>query len=105
MNLKFGTGGLRATMGPGPDHMNLETIQEATLGVAAYAKEQSDNPSAALALRQPEPFGGVRPRGGPGAGHAGLQGIHLPEADADPDPFLRSAPSEDNRGHRGDRKP
>lgn len=64
MNLKFGTGGLRATMGPGPDHMNLETIQEATLGVAAYAKEQSDNPSAALALRQPEPFGGVRPRGG-----------------------------------------
>ena len=49
MNLKFGTGGLRATMGPGPDHMNLETIQEATLGVAAYAKEQSDNPSAALA--------------------------------------------------------
>ena len=49
MNLKFGTGGLRATMGPGPDHMNLETIQEATLGVAAYAKEQSDHPSAALA--------------------------------------------------------
>ena len=49
MNLKFGTGGLRATMGPGPDHMNLETIQEATLGVAAYAKEQSGNPSAALA--------------------------------------------------------
>ena len=31
MNLKFGTGGLRATMAPGPDHMNLETIQEATL--------------------------------------------------------------------------
>ena len=49
MNLKFGTGGLRATMGPGPDHLNLETIQEATLGVAAYAKEQSDNPSAAIA--------------------------------------------------------
>ena len=49
MNLKFGTGGLRATMGSGPDHMNLETIQEATLGVAAYAKEQSDHPSAALA--------------------------------------------------------
>lgn len=49
MNLKFGTGGLRATMGPGPDHMNLETIQEATLGVAAYAKEQSEKPSAALA--------------------------------------------------------
>ena len=49
MNLKFGTGGLRATMGPGPDHLNLETIQEATLGVAAYAKEQSKEPSAAIA--------------------------------------------------------
>ena len=47
MNLKFGTGGLRATMGPGPDHLNLETIQEATLGVAAYAKGQSEAPSAA----------------------------------------------------------
>ena len=50
MNLKFGTGGLRATMGPGPDHLNLETIQEATLGVAAYAKEQSESPSAAIAV-------------------------------------------------------
>ena len=49
MNLKFGTGGLRATMGPGPDHLNLETIQEATLGVADYAMEQSEEPSAALA--------------------------------------------------------
>ena len=49
MNLKFGTGGLRATMGPGPDHLNLETIQEATLGVAAYAKGQSEAPSAAIA--------------------------------------------------------
>ena len=49
MNLKFGTGGLRATMGPGPDHLNLETIQEATLGVAAYAKGQSETPSAAIA--------------------------------------------------------
>ena len=49
MNLTFGTGGIRATMGPGPDHLNLETIQEATLGVAAYAKEQSENPSAAIA--------------------------------------------------------
>ena len=48
MNLKFGTGGLRATMGPGPDHLNLETVQEATLGVAAYAKEESENPSAAI---------------------------------------------------------
>lgn len=45
MNLKFGTGGLRATMGPGSDHLNLETVQEATLGVAAYAKEESENPA------------------------------------------------------------
>ncbi|MCI8597375.1 MAG: phospho-sugar mutase [Lachnospiraceae bacterium] len=49
MNLKFGTGGLRATMGPGPDHMNLETIQEATLGVAAYAKELKKTPKVAIA--------------------------------------------------------
>lgn len=49
MNLKFGTGGLRAVMGPGPDHLNLETVQEATLGVAAYAKEESESPSAAIA--------------------------------------------------------
>ena len=33
MNLKFGTGGLRAVMGPGPDCLNLETVQEATLGL------------------------------------------------------------------------
>ena len=38
MNLKFGTGGIRATIGEGPDHLNLETIREATLGVAAYVK-------------------------------------------------------------------
>lgn len=49
MNLKFGTGGLRATMGPGPDHLNLETIQEATLGVAAYANKISGKPKLAIA--------------------------------------------------------
>jgi len=49
MNLKFGTGGLRATMGPGPDHLNVETIQEATLGVAAYAKTLSAEPKIAIA--------------------------------------------------------
>jgi phosphoglucomutase len=36
-------------MGPGPDHLNLETIQEATLGVAAYAKGLKEEPSAAIA--------------------------------------------------------
>ena len=42
MNLKFGTGGIRATMGQGPDHLNLETIQEAALGVAAYVKSRRE---------------------------------------------------------------
>ena len=49
MNLKFGTGGLRATMAPGPDHLNIETIKEATLGVAAYAKTLKDHPGVAIA--------------------------------------------------------
>jgi phosphoglucomutase len=49
MNLKFGTGGLRATMAPGPDHLNTETIQEATLGVAAYAKTLKAYPGIAIA--------------------------------------------------------
>ena len=49
MNLKFGTGGLRATMGPGPDHLNIETIQEATLGVAAYVKRLAAEPHVAIA--------------------------------------------------------
>ena len=49
MNLKFGTGGIRATMGEGPDHLNLETIQEAALGVAAYAKTLREEPAVAIA--------------------------------------------------------
>ena len=49
MNLKFGTGGLRATMGPGPDHLNVETVQEATLGVANYAKKLKQEPKLAIA--------------------------------------------------------
>lgn len=34
--LEFGTGGLRATMGPGPDQMNRETVAMATQGLANY---------------------------------------------------------------------
>lgn len=49
MNLKFGTGGLRATMGPGADHLNLETIREATLGVAAYVNKIAGEPKVAIA--------------------------------------------------------
>ena len=41
MNLKFGTGGLRAVMGEGPDCLNLETIRETTLGVANYIKKKT----------------------------------------------------------------
>lgn len=40
MKLKFGTGGLRAVMGEGEDCINFNTIQIATLGVAAYAKKK-----------------------------------------------------------------
>lgn len=49
MNLKFGTGGIRATMGQGPDHLNLETIQEAALGVASYVKTLKEEPAVAIA--------------------------------------------------------
>ncbi len=59
MKLRFGTGGLRAAMGPGSDHLNLETIREAALGVAAYAKGMKDTPSAAIAYdsrKQSEEF-------------------------------------------------
>ena len=49
MNLKFGTGGLRATMAPGPNHLNIETIREATLGVASYAKTLKEQPGIAIA--------------------------------------------------------
>lgn len=49
MNLKFGTGGLRAIMGPGPDCLNLETVQEATLGVAEYIKKRKEEPRIAIA--------------------------------------------------------
>lgn len=48
MNLKFGTGGLRAVMGPGPDCLNIETIREATLGAANYIKKRSKQPRIAI---------------------------------------------------------
>ena len=49
MKLKFGTGGLRAVMGEGEDCINFNTIQIATLGVAAYAKKNTREPSVAIA--------------------------------------------------------
>lgn len=48
MNLKFGTGGLRAVMGPGPDCLNIETILETTLGVANYVKKRNKQPKIAI---------------------------------------------------------
>ena len=48
MNLKFGTGGLRAIMGEGPDCLNIETVQEATLGVANYVKRINKQPKIAI---------------------------------------------------------
>lgn len=36
-------------MGPGPDKLNLKTVQEATLGVAAYARSLKEEPAAAIA--------------------------------------------------------
>ena len=49
MKLKFGTGGLRAVMGDGDGCMNRSVIQKATLGVAAYAKKEINNPCIAIA--------------------------------------------------------
>lgn len=48
MNLKFGTGGLRAIMGGGPDSLNTETIREATMGVANYIKKKTKEPKVAI---------------------------------------------------------
>lgn len=49
MKLKFGTGGLRAVMGVGEDKINVSVIQEATIGVAAYAKTLKKIPRVAIA--------------------------------------------------------
>ena len=49
MKLKFGTGGLRAVMGSEDDQMNVSTIQEATAGVASYAKTLAKTPRIAIA--------------------------------------------------------
>lgn len=40
MNLRFGTGGLRAVIGDGADCMNVHTVREATQGLANYILKQ-----------------------------------------------------------------
>ena len=42
--LRFGTAGLRAPIGPGPAEMNVSTVTRATAGVAQWMKE-STNPN------------------------------------------------------------
>lgn len=44
-NLTFGTGGMRGIMGPGPNRMNLYTVQMATQGLANYLKANEAEPS------------------------------------------------------------
>ena len=39
MNLKFGTAGLRAVVGPGVDQLNVPNVTRATAGVAAWMKK------------------------------------------------------------------
>ncbi|MEJ4097685.1 phospho-sugar mutase [Corynebacterium bovis] len=48
--LRFGTAGLRAPVGPGPDHMNVSTVSRATAGVAQWLREH------ATPLREGGPF-------------------------------------------------
>ncbi len=47
--LKFGTGGLRGVMGAGSNRMNTYTVGKATKGYADYLKQQSQQPSVAIA--------------------------------------------------------
>lgn len=48
MNIKFGTGGLRAVMAEGPDYLNIDTIREATMGVANYMMKKVKQPKVAI---------------------------------------------------------
>lgn len=47
--LSFGTGGLRGVLGVGPARMNIYTVGRATLGLARYLKEKSDQPAVVIA--------------------------------------------------------
>ena len=47
-DLAFGTGGLRGVLGAGANRMNLFTVMKATRGLAAYLKENFQEPSCAV---------------------------------------------------------
>ena len=49
-NLEFGTGGLRAVMGPGSDQMNNNTVGMATQGLANYIGKHVGIEGAAVVI-------------------------------------------------------
>lgn len=48
-DLAFGTGGLRGTLGAGPNRMNVHIVAKATQGLANYLNARFDSPSVAVA--------------------------------------------------------
>ena len=46
--LEFGTAGLRATMGPGPNRMNRAVVIRAAAGLTAYLKERTHRPTVVV---------------------------------------------------------
>lgn len=48
--LRFGTAGLRAPVGSGPDRMNVSTVTRATGGVAAWLKERQERQDGPVAV-------------------------------------------------------
>lgn len=50
MGLSFGTGGVRAVMGPGPDKLNSSTIQLLCQGLANYIHQHKTKPTLKVAI-------------------------------------------------------
>ena len=48
MDIKFGTGGIRAVMGEGPGCLNIKMIQIITIGVSRYIKKNVKQPAVAI---------------------------------------------------------
>ena len=49
VSLKFGTAGLRGTLGAGTNRMNIWVVRQATQGVANWVKTQGGNQTVAIA--------------------------------------------------------